>query len=82
MLKLFDLGPAETKACMLLGSERQEAIRKTDKSVVGFNPGANDGEEAGQTVDHCLWHLIPRRKRDVSDPRGGIRGVIPGKASY
>jgi hypothetical protein len=81
LLKLFDLGPAETKACMLLVSERREAIRKTDESVVGFNLGANDAEEAGQTVDHCHWHLIPRRKGDVADPRGGVRGVIPGKAS-
>jgi hypothetical protein len=27
-------------------------------------------------------HLIPRRKGDVQDPRGGVRGVIPGKAAY
>ena len=27
-------------------------------------------------------HLIPRRSGDVKEPRGGIRGVIPGKAIY
>ena len=26
---------------------------------------------------HCHLHLIPRRKGDVEDPRGGVRGVIP-----
>ena len=26
---------------------------------------------------HCHIHLIPRRKNDVDDPRGGVRGVIP-----
>ena len=28
---------------------------------------------------HCHIHLIPRRKGDVEDPRGGVRGVIPEK---
>jgi len=27
-------------------------------------------------------HLIPRRAGDVNDPRGGVRGVIPGKQKY
>jgi len=27
-------------------------------------------------------HLIPRRPGDVENPVGGIRNVIPGKASY
>ena len=27
-------------------------------------------------------HLIPRRKGDVKDPRGGVRGVIPEKQKY
>jgi diadenosine tetraphosphate (Ap4A) HIT family hydrolase len=42
----------------------------------------NCGEVAGQTVMHCHVHLIPRRRGDVEKPRGGVRGVIPGKASY
>lgn len=47
-----------------------------------FNLGLNDGPEAGQTIGHCHLHLIPRRKGDVEDPRGGVRWVIPGKARY
>jgi diadenosine tetraphosphate (Ap4A) HIT family hydrolase len=27
-------------------------------------------------------HLIPRRKNDVEDPVGGVRGVVPGQANY
>src|SRR5215213_2253501 len=27
-------------------------------------------------------HLIPRRRGEVNQPRGGIWAVIPGKASY
>ena len=29
---------------------------------------------------HGLIHLIPQRSGDVRHPKGGIRGVIPGKA--
>lgn len=47
-----------------------------------FNIGINDGPEAGQTVPHVHVHVIPRRKGDVSDPQGGIRWIIPGKAKY
>jgi diadenosine tetraphosphate (Ap4A) HIT family hydrolase len=42
----------------------------------------NAGAEAGQTIFHCHLHLIPRRSGDVSDPRGGVRSVIPGKQRY
>jgi diadenosine tetraphosphate (Ap4A) HIT family hydrolase len=56
-------------------------VRK-DASVSGFNIGINNGDTAGQTVDHAHVHLIPRRQGDVKDPRGGVRGVIPGKAIY
>jgi len=48
----------------------------------GFNVGINVGESAGQT---CSWphvHLIPRRKGDMSDPRGGVRHVIPERGNY
>ena len=48
----------------------------------GFNIGVNIGEAAGQTVPHLHVHLIPRYKNDVVDPRGGVRHVIPARASY
>ncbi len=57
-------------------------ILAQDLSVEGFNVGANCGEVAGQTVFHCHIHLIPRRKGDDSNPRGGVRGVIDSKKSY
>lgn len=47
-----------------------------------FNVGFNDGPAAGQTVDHCHIHVIPRYDGDVLDPRGGIRWIIPEKAQY
>ena len=41
-----------------------------------------DGEVAWQTVFHAHVHLIPRRKGDVENPRGGVRYVFPEKANY
>jgi hypothetical protein len=58
-----------------------ESSSKAPGSVQGFNVGLNVGEVAGQTVAHAHFHLIPRRKGDVVDPRGGIRGVVPGKVN-
>jgi diadenosine tetraphosphate (Ap4A) HIT family hydrolase len=48
----------------------------------GFNIGINVGEAAGQTINHLHLHLIPRYSGDVSDPRGGVRHVIPSKGNY
>ena len=47
-----------------------------------YNIGMNMGEAAGQTIMYPHVHLIPRRKGDVEDPIGGVRGVIPGQANY
>jgi len=48
----------------------------------GFNIGANIGKAAGQTIEHIHIHVIPRRRGDTPEPRGGVRGVIPERASY
>jgi diadenosine tetraphosphate (Ap4A) HIT family hydrolase len=47
-----------------------------------FNIGQNVGESAGQTVMYPHIHMIPRRKGDMEDPRGGVRHVIPEKGNY
>lgn len=48
----------------------------------GYNIGINVGAAGGQTVFHLHVHVIPRYIGDVAQPRGGVRGVIPGKADY
>lgn len=48
----------------------------------GFNIGINQGEAAGQTINHLHVHIIPRYKGDMGNPRGGVRGVIPDKQKY
>jgi len=59
-----------------------DRIQNRDSRVTGFNLGMNLGRSAGQTVFHAHIHLIPRRDGDTDDPRGGVRGVIPGRRSY
>lgn len=60
-----------------IGNEKVAA-----KEWASYNIGYNEGEEAGTTVDWPHLHLIPRRKGDVKDPTGGVRGVIPSRQNY
>jgi ATP adenylyltransferase len=78
----FDLAEAEALAIERLIRQLREDIITEDKLVEGFNIGINVGEVAGQTIAHCHYHLIPRRRGDVTNPRGGVRWVIPSKADY
>lgn len=61
---------------------QKKKLIKLDTKITGFNVGVNIGKDAGQSIMHCHIHLIPRRKGDVDDPRGGVRGVIPSKQKY
>jgi len=78
----FDLGTAELRACQQLLGQARIVLLEEDASILGFNVGVNTGGAAGQTVMHTHIHLIPRRSDDTVNPRGGVRGVIPGKADY
>ncbi len=78
----FDLSDAERRDVdSLLKFMKQQMIKK-DSSINGYNIGVNNGESAGQTIFHVHFHLIPRRNGDTDNPRGGVRGVIPGKRAY
>ncbi|MDO9538618.1 MAG: HIT family protein [Methanocalculus sp.] len=48
----------------------------------GYNIGVNIGAAAGQSVMHLHLHVIPRYKGDMEEPKGGVRGVIPGRRVY
>jgi diadenosine tetraphosphate (Ap4A) HIT family hydrolase len=78
----FSLTTDELLACNELLHKASELVRSDDESVDGFNMGANVGAVAGQTIFHCHLHLIPRRRGDVENPRGGVRHLIPGKGAY
>jgi len=74
--------PERTKhACWLVVDHVQISLAERF-SPDGFNIGINIGAAAGQTVPHVHIHLIPRYQGDTSDPRGGVRGVIPERRNY
>lgn len=72
----------EERAQLFLLVDQAKAILDTEYHPDGYNIGINDGAAAGQTVPHLHIHLIPRYEGDQSDPRGGVRWIIPEKADY
>ena len=72
----------EERLAMMKLLDQAKAILDEKHKPDGYNIGINGGAAAGQTVMHLHIHLIPRYAGDSSDPRGGVRRVIPGKAAY
>lgn len=77
-----NLNALEIRGCHELLTQVRREIEKRDAHVDGFNIGVNIGRSAGQTIFHCHIHLIPRRKGDVLNPKGGVRHVVPGQGFY
>ena len=78
-----ELKAAERRRMMSWAAWAQQHLQTTlSPAPDGFNLGINDGTAAGQTMPQFHFHIIPRYRGDVPDPRGGIRWVIPGKAVY
>ena len=71
----FDMTAAEQAALLSLLEEARKIIQEKH-SPDGYNIGANVGVAAGQSRMHVHFHLIPRYKGDVPDPRGGIRRAL------
>jgi diadenosine tetraphosphate (Ap4A) HIT family hydrolase len=82
VIDYFGLIPSEANAINSLMAEQKKLLQEQDLTIAGFNIGMNCGETAGQTIFHCHVHLIPRRKGDVDNPRGGVRHIIAGKGFY
>ena len=82
VLDYFQLTPSEVNAINTLMKEQKTVLETEDPTIDGFNIGMNCGETAGQTIFHCHVHLIPRRRGDVENPRGGVRHIIADKGYY
>jgi diadenosine tetraphosphate (Ap4A) HIT family hydrolase len=78
---LFELPDEEQAAVWRLVAQVRASL-VAELRPDGFNVGVNDGTAAGQTVMHAHVHIIPRRQGDVAEPRGGVRWIMPNKASY
>jgi ATP adenylyltransferase len=81
-LDYFSLEQEEVLAINKLMYSHRQLLQNADSAIDGFNIGMNCGETAGQTIFHCHVHMIPRRKGDVDNPRGGVRHIIAGKGYY
>lgn len=77
----FEATPPERQALLALVEEGKRLLDQR-LSPDGYNIGINVGEAAGQTIMHLHIHLIPRHRGDCTNPRGGVRGVIPARQSY
>ena len=78
----FELSADEFFACNKIIMLSKNKIENEDQTIKGFNLGTNSGKVAGQSINHCHIHLIPRRTGDVENPQGGVRGVIPSMQHY
>ena len=78
----FDLNNEELNDLSNILKRERQSLLNLDKEITAFNIGVNAGKDAGQSIMHCHIHLIPRRKSDIENPRGGVRGVIPSKQKY
>lgn len=79
---VFEMGTAEMDDMWSAVRVTAAFLRDDDPTITGFNVGFNAGIDAGQTVMHAHMHVIPRRRGDTPNPRGGVRGVIPARMSY
>jgi diadenosine tetraphosphate (Ap4A) HIT family hydrolase len=78
---IFDLEATEYDQMWQLVIDVRQLI--ADKfEPTAFNIGVNDGQAAGQTIEHAHVHVIPRYKDDADVPRGGIRWILPENAKY
>lgn len=81
-LDWFSISEKERRDVDALIRILKKRLSESDSTISGFNIGMNCGESAGQTIFHAHIHLIPRRDGDTPKPKGGVRGVIPGKMGY
>ena len=82
VVSYFQCSKEELNEIPIILDTQKTELKILDDTITGFNIGMNIGEDAGQTIFHCHVYIIPRRKGDILNPRGGIRGVIPDKQNY
>ena len=70
----FSLNQEENESIWKMINSLKENIIKIDPAVTAFNIGCNAGKDAGQTVFHFHFHLIPRRHLEQSKVTDAVAG--------
>lgn len=76
IVSFFELTPADASEIYELMNDARRRLASLH-GPHGYTIGINEGRAAGRSIDHLHIHLIPRYEGDVSDPRGGIRQILP-----
>lgn len=71
-----DLSADEWAALRSAAEKVKAGLRKTT-GATGFNLAWNEGEAAGQTIDHLHLHIVPRQAGDA-----GVYGYEPRQFLY
>lgn len=86
-IKAIDLEDMYTEMLVEIDPEGALFIQSALKSLRArgtkpdaFNYGVNDGPEAGQSVPHFHFHIMPRWAGDMANPRGGVRNLFASDA--
>lgn len=72
---------SKDKKAIFFYKKMLKRLEKNSK-IEGYNIGVNQGKVAGQTINHLHIHIIPRYQKDVPDPIGGVRNIIPELGNY
>ena len=67
----------DSRLCSLFGAVKK-VVKMLDVSLVpeGFTIGINQGEAAGQVIEHLHVHVMPRHKNDNG---GSIQSIVSSK---
>jgi len=63
-------------------TDAKNKAKKYNRAPDGFNHGLNDCYEAGRTVNHLHYHIMPRWIGDYKNTTGGVRKMFTGKGDY
>lgn len=72
---LADLSPALRSHLLETANRVAQALRRSPLAPDGIHFAINEGRAAHQTVPHCHFHVLPRRRGDLA----GLLGQIVSK---
>ncbi len=66
-ISLFEIPQQHLQELILFASQVTKFL-KVQYQASGFDWSLQEGEDAGQSVQHLHWHIIPRKAHDLASP--------------